>query len=272
MKDRVFTILHLSLAEHAQPSLLAFKGNRESWLRHALSERFEFFGRESKKFEWVPRIITNEHILGLIQAEKPYEYHDAPAEGGGERVDNFWQGTYVFLDPTHHEDGQKLAIENDVVGTPRSLALALFNCINSRDDAPFSCIPKLIFSDQDFWNFAKESGEILKYITFRFAIPNMFSPQSDIETDLKATGMETGADEVEVSFKSEVGVRTDNDRVRSAVDYSKQGAGTVTAKNFQGRSFSSNKLSKTERVRGNDLANPSDVTVTEVAKWVLGRE
>lgn len=272
MKDRVFTILHLSLAEYPQPSLLAFKGNRESWLRHALSERFVFVGRNSRRFEWVPKIVSHEHILGLIQAEKPYAYHDAPAEGGGERVDNFWQGAYLFLDPSHHEDGQKMAIENDVVGTPLSLALAIFKNINSREETPFSCIPKLIFKDQEFWKFAKESGEILRYITFKFAIPNMWSPQSDIEEDLKATGLETGAETVEVSFKSEGGVRTDNDRVKAAVEYSRRGAGTVTARNFQGKNFSSNMQAMTERVIADDLLEPSEVKVSAVAKRVLRRD
>ncbi len=187
-------------------------------------------------------------------------------------MDNFWQGTYLFLDPTHHEDGQKLAIENDVVGTPLSLALAIFNNINSRDEAPFSCIPKLIFKDQEFWKFAKESGQILRYITFKFAIPNMWSPQSDIEEDLKATGSDTGADTVEVSFKSEGGVRTDNDRVKAAVDYSRRGAGTVTAKNLEGKTFSSNNRAMTERVSADELLEPSDVKVSAVAKRVLGRD
>lgn len=271
MVDRVFSILHLSLVENKQPRFETFRGNREAWLRHALSQSFEFQGWGPKRLVWVPKSLQPDKILGLIQGQKPYSYHDAPSDGGGEKEDEFWQGAYLFLDPRHHDDGQKLAIENDVLGKPRALAVALFDHINGREDAPYNCVPELLFNEQDFWKFAKESGEVLKYIKFQFVVPNMWGLQSDLEEDLKDTGKETGSDHVDVTFKSKEGVRTNNERVQSAVAYAGRGAGIVTAKNLKGKKFSSASQPTTERIPGVDLDAPTIDAVNEVAKRILGR-
>jgi hypothetical protein len=269
--DRVFSILHLSLVERQQRDLLAFRGTREAWLREALKETFEFSGWGGKALVWVPKGQRNDLIYGLIQGKKVHSFHDAPSDGGAEKEEPFWQGAYLFLDPRHHDDGQKLAIENDVLGKPRTLAKALFDHINARPDNPYNCVAELTFDETDFWKFAKESGGILKYIKFEFVVPNMWGPQNDLEEDLKSTGKETGSDQVDVTLKGKDGVTTDNEKVRTAVAYAGRGAGVVKAKSRTGRRFSSSTQPTTKIVPKADLDQVTEAEVEGVARRVLGR-
>ena len=152
----------MSLIERKDPTFLSFRGTREEWLRKCLEESFEFPGWGGKTLVWVPKGERTDLIFGLIQGKKIHSYHDAPSEGGAEKEEPFWQGAYFFLDPRHHEDGQKLAIENDVLGQPRALAKALFDYVNQRQDVAYNCVAALTFDESDFWRFAEESGGILK--------------------------------------------------------------------------------------------------------------
>ncbi|WP_434613571.1 hypothetical protein [Tabrizicola sp. M-4] len=270
-EDRTFSIFHLSLVEHRQPTLTSFRGSREQWLRLSLSERFEFSGWGGKELVWVPKGVTNELVFGLIQGKKPHSFHDSPNEGGAEKVDEFWQGAYLFLDPRHHDDGQKMAIENDVLGRPRALAKALFDHINGRDDASYSVIPELIFDETDFWKFAEESGKVLSFIRFEFAVPNMWDPQGDLEKDLRSTGRKTGTEQVDVTFRAKNGVTTDNDIIKSGVKYAGRGAGRIKARNRDGKRYSSETRATVESVPKADLDEASNDMIEQIAKKVLGR-
>lgn len=271
MGNRTFSMMHLSLIEKDQLSFETFRGDRESWLRLALESSFEFLGWGGKELVWVPRGTHEDLIFGLIQGKRPHEFHESPNEGGGEIERDFWQGAYLFLDPRHHEDGQKLAIENDVLGKPRALSRALFDHINVRDDAPFRIISELIFDESDFWQFAKESNGLLKYIKFEFVVPNMWGPQNDLEEDLKDTGKETGTELVDVTFKSRKGVKANSEKVANAVRYSGRGAGVVKAKNMENKRFSSKTRPTTERVPKEVLDSASEEQVSSIARRVLGR-
>jgi hypothetical protein len=271
MANRVFSLLHLSLVEVTQPSLNVFRGSREDWLRRVLNSSFDFSGWGGRQLVWTPRGSYDDLIFGVIQGKKSHIFHEPPSRGGAETEDDFWQGAYVFLDPRHHDDGQKLAIENDVLGRPRTLAKSLFDYINAREDAPFTCIAEPMFDEQDFWKFSRESGGVLKYIKFEFVVPNMWGPQNDLEKDLKDTGKETGSDQVEVVLKSKDGVRTENDKVRSGVAYVSKGAGVVKAKNLEGKPYSSDQRPTKARVPREDLEDPSGASVGDVGRRLLGR-
>lgn len=272
MRDRVFSILHLSLVENKEPTFDSFSGSREEWLRFALKKPFEFQGRGGKLLYWVPKGARDDLIFGLIQGKKPHKYHEPPSAGGGEVEGDFWQGAFVFLDPRHHDDGQKLAVENDVLGRPRALAKALFDHVNSMVEAPYNCLAELVFNEDDFWRFAEESRGILRYIKFEFVVPNMWGPQNDLEEDLKETGRQTGSDSVEVTFRGKEGVRTENEKVRNGVAYSGRGAGVVKAKNLEGKRFSSVKEATQVSIPKEELDNPTEASVETAARRVLGRE
>lgn len=263
--------MHLSLVEKSQASLLDFRGTREEWLRHSLQFEFSFRGWGGAEYVWVPKSRENYLIFGLIQGKKPYSFHDSPEEGGDEKQEEFWQGAYVFLDPQHHEDGQKLAIENDVLGRPQALAKSLFDHISAREDAPFNCIPELIFDESDFWRFAEESGNVVKWVKFEFVVPNMWGPQNDLEEDLRDTGRDTGSDRVDVTFKGKNGVKTESEKVRDGVKYAGRGAGRVKARNFQGMPFSSDLRPTTVVVDDHELVGTSEIGLQATAEKVLRR-
>lgn len=269
MADRTFSLLHLSLVGRQRSLFGQFDGSREDWLRFALAENFSFSGWGNRELVWVPKRVSDGLIFGLVQGKAPHPHHESPNAGGGETVSDFWQGAYVFLDPTHHEDGQKLAVENDVMGKPRALAKALFDHLNEREDAPYTTIPELIFDESDFWSFSSDNGDILKYIRFRFVVPNMWGPQNELDEDLKETGKETGAEKVDVTFSGKGGVTTRNSKVRTAVEYSQRGAGEIRARSMTGKNFSSKNKATTKSVPKADLDDANDEALSAIAARVL---
>lgn len=269
MVERTFSLLHLNLIGRQQELFDQFHGSREQWLREALKVEFTFSGWGGRELVWLPKRVDDGLIFGLIQGRSPYAHHESPNAGGGETISDMWQGAYFFLDPTHHDDGQKLAIENDVLGKPRALAKALFDHLNDRSDAPYTTIPELIFDENDFWRFSTDNGDILRYIRFRFVVPNMWGPQNDLDEDLKETGTETGAELVDVTFSAKSGVTTRNQKVRTAVEYTQRGAGEIRAKSLTGDSYSSNTKPTTKSVPNADLDDASDEAISAIAARVL---
>jgi hypothetical protein len=261
--------MHLSLVERQRLLFGQFNGTREQWLRFALKDSFSFVGWGGRDLVWVPKRVKDGLIFGLIQGKAPHSHHKAPNAGGGETVSDMWQGAYLFLDPTHHDDGQKLALENDALGKPKALAKALFDHLNDREDAPYTTIPELIFDENDFWAFSEAHDDILKFIRFRFVVPNMWGPQHDLDKDLKETGAETGAEKVEVSFSGKSGVTTKNAKVRTAVEYSQRGAGDIRARSMTGKNFSSEDKASTKSVPRADLDDADDEALSAIAARVL---
>lgn len=269
MAERTFSLLHLNLVGRQRLLFGQFDGTREQWLREALKESFAFSGWGGRELVWLPKRSADGLVFGLIQGRSPHYHHESPNAGGAETVTDMWQGAYLFLDPSHHDDGQKLALENDVLGKPRALAKALFDHLNEREDAPYTIIPELIFNQSDFWNFSHDNGNIMEYIRFRFVVPNMWSPQNDLDDDLKETGTETGAEKVDVTFSSKSGVTTQNDKVRMAVEYTQRGAGDIRARSMTGDNFSSVTKPAQKSVPKADLDDASDEAVSSVAARVL---
>jgi uncharacterized protein YozE (UPF0346 family) len=269
MAERVFSLMHLSLVGRQKTLFGQFDGTREEWLRSALSQTFDFLGWGGRELVWVPKRAEDGLLFGLIQGKSPVAHHEEPTAGGAETVSDLWQGAYLFLDPSHHEEGQKLALENDVLGAPQSLAKYLFEHLNLRDDAPYTTIAELIFDENDFWKFSSQNNDILRYIRFRFVVPNMWGPQNDLDKDLKETGTETGAERVDVTFSSGAGVTTKNEKVESAVSYTQRGAGEIRARSMEGKNYSSKTEATTKSVPKADLDDASDEAVSAIAARVL---
>lgn len=249
MPEKAFTLFHLSLVPIQQLDIEMRTGEtRESWLRFALSEGFEFSHRAGGTLYWVPQGDADECILGIIQRTRSHSLHKPPREGGGEMVSDEWQGAYVLLDPTHHDEGQRVAVENDVVGMPRALIKSLADSLNRRPDAPFQIELEFLFDASRFWAFAQRHDNIMRRIAFEFVVPNMWGTESDLEKDLNETGRTTGAERVGVTFAGDHGVSTENDKVRNGVEYAEKGAGTVRALAQDGARFSSTKQPRVTRI------------------------
>lgn len=179
--------------------------------------------------------------MGLIQKTKIHELHEPPEKGGREISKEEWQGAYVIVDPTHHDEGQRIAVENDVVGRPSALIKSLSRYINLHDEAPYQIEIEPLWDASRFWAFASIHGNIMKKIEFDFVVPNMWDTEGDLDADLRDTGNITGAERVSVGFRSEHGVSTDNQKVREGVEYAERGAGTLAARAMDGSRFRSTK-------------------------------
>ncbi len=273
MPERTFTIFHLNLSAIRQLDIETVLLDRDDWIRNTLSEGFEFPHWGGGSLYWVPQGNIDECILGLIERERSHEHHKSPAEGGEEVQTKEWQGAYVLIDPTYHDEGQRIAIENDIVGQPQALLKSLVAEINERKSRPFNIDVEPLFDGKDFWAYAQKHGNILKTITFDFVVPNMWGTESDLEKDLEETKEETGAQRVKVSFKSNDGVTTDNQKVRDGVDYAEKGAGDITARSMDGDTYQSSDRPKSTSVPL--VSGKKDQMIEFFAKLkdrVLGRE
>jgi len=216
---------------------------------------------------------VDECIFGLLQRTRPHEFHKAPQEGGAEVVAEEWQGAYVLIDPTHHDEGQRVAVENDVVGQPRALLKSLVSALNDRNEAPYQIEVEPLFDASRFWSFARRHDNVLKSVTFDFVVPNMWGTETDLEKDLKDTGKQTGAERVTVGITGEHGVMVDNQKVRDGVEYAEKGAGTVRARALDGQRFYSTARARITRIPAVKAGGAALVDYfSKLRKKILGRE
>jgi hypothetical protein len=270
MAARKFTLFHLSLIQLRQMDIESFEGTREQWIRHSLKESFSFSYRGGVTMHWVklPDELDDECIYGLLELKRPHERHEPPERGGAEILTEEWQGAYIIIDPTHHNDGQKVAVENDIVGKPGAILGGLIDAINARTDKSYTIEFEPIFDSRSFWRFARDNDHILKSITFDFVVPNMWGAEDGLDKDLKDTGKDTGADRVKVNFSGQQGISTKSDRIKDGVKYAERGAGNVEAKAPDGTPYSSKTKLKTTSV---PKVEGDKTTVREYFKSVKGR-
>lgn len=243
---------------------------REQWLRNAFSRSFEFAHR-NKTFHWVPTSLEAPEIVGTVARQHMKAHHLTPDEGAAETISEEWQGAIVVIDPTSHDDGQKLAFEIDAtIGRTEAVLASLAAHINETRDATYDIEPKAIWTEREFWAWATAHSNLVKKITFDFAVPNMWSSTSNLEEELRELGRNTGAIKAKVGLESPDGVKTDSQQVSDAVQYSAQGAGDITATAINGDKFRSHKSRKMSKL----LAMPAD-GIQGLTTWVqkiLGRE
>jgi RNA polymerase subunit RPABC4/transcription elongation factor Spt4 len=240
MAERYFTLFHYSLLQIRQLDIESRRElDREGWIRFVLSKPFEFPYHGGSRLVWVPRGNLEECIYGLIQRQVEHVRHLPPVEGGDEVIGEEWQGAYVIIDPTDHNLGQRVAVENDMVGKPVTLMRYFFKAINDRFEAPFVAEVAPIFDSATFWTFVKKNGENLRFIRFRFFAPNMWGVESELEKELKDTREDTGAERVDIKFSGEEGVVATSKRVSQGVAYAERGSGTVYARAKNGARYTS---------------------------------
>lgn len=269
-----FTLFHISLIPISQPTFTTPDQSREDYLRQSLEQPFEFNDKSGRRLYWTPRLDFISAIVGIIQQEKDHKHHMPPSSGGVETVSPEWQGAYVVIDPTSHDDGQKMAVENDIVGRPATLVRSLLQHLNDNYDRPFTIEASLIFDSRSFWQFASQKGGKLKSVRFEFIVPNMWGTKSDLDADLKETGATTGAERVSVAFASSSGLHTDATKIREGVEYAERGAGVVRATALDGETYSSSTKPKTTMIADPEVILAQNVAVDEqrnLTDRILGR-
>lgn len=173
---------------------------------------------------------------------------------GGEETSSLeWQGAYVVIDPTHHDDGQKMSIENDIVGSPLLLTNALFAYLNEDPNAPFTIVPEPLFDSSTFWSFADKNAGVLRSVRFEFVVPNMFGITTNMDADLKEAGEDTGSDRVTLAFSAIKGIFARSKRILQAVAYAERGGGKIKATSLDGDTYNSDRKLKTAKISVDEL-------------------
>jgi len=239
----IFELFHLSLLEQRQPDLyeVPMSLTREAWLRQCLGHRFAFTHRNSE-VHWVPAETDTSFIIGNLVRLHPRRHHAPPDEGAMEVISDEWQGAMVIIDPTHHDDGQKVSFErDDTIGRPRPVLQSMATYLNTLPNAPYAIEPKPIFNTSSFWGWAAAHEFRLHSITFDFVVPNMWGSKSALDEDLRDLGS-AGVSRVKVKLDEgdkNDGIDAQSQQVRDGVDYSASGGGSLTAKAKNGDKFTS---------------------------------
>jgi hypothetical protein len=270
---KIFELFHLSLIPKRQSDIEHFKGTREEWLRDALGTRLQF-SHYASDFHWVPQPAEAGNIMGIVERQSTRAQHKPPEEGGAEFQGVEWQGAVVAVDPTHHDDGQKLAFERDpTIGAPGSVLGSLLNYVNDLPRAPYIIEAKPLFDGEGFWQFAERHSNVVRYVDFRLVVPNMFDSAGEFDKALRRTGRHTGATKVRLRLESPDGVVTDSPEVKAGVEHSEQGGGSITAQALDGERYNSTKRKRVTTIpalpipdaSGNRLFGP-------LLRKVFGRE
>jgi hypothetical protein len=273
IRERVFEHFHLSLIEHDQSDMFIHPLTREEWLRTTFSETFSFY-HMAKEFHWVPKSGADPYVVGIIERIRRRTQHKSPEEGAVEFVGQEWQGAMVIIDPRYRPDGQKVAFENKRdVGQPHAILASLTAFLNTRS-TQYSIHVKPIFDSETFRRFAARHGNVMRYVTFDFVVPNMFfGARLGVKKGLERVGTDTGAEGVKVTLDSDKGVRTDSQNVEDALEYSEQGNARVTAAALTGEKYSSTANRRIVKMRG--ILNAAELTEAGVRNWLrraLGRD
>ncbi len=114
-----FDLIRLVLISRAQTSLFERRAEsgepltREAWLRQIFSKTIEF-KHAKNDFHYIPDIEADKStdlLVGRIGRQFKAVENLSPDEGFIEVERAPWRASSVFIDPKHHDDGQKLGFE-----------------------------------------------------------------------------------------------------------------------------------------------------------------
>lgn len=262
-----FDQFHFSLIEREQPDLLEERLTREAWLRRKFGEAFTF-SHHGNQFYWVPKDVSDEFLVGIVERQKKQVQRTPPDQGADEFDGHIWTGAMVIIDPVNRPDGQKVAFEdNNQVGQAASILSSLVAHLNGFSAHQFALHFKPLFRGDSFWRFADKHGGRLEYVAFRFTVPNMiFSAGGGVKKGLERIGKDTDAQEIEVKLESEDGVKTDSKSVQEGLAYGEEGNARVTAKSLNGDYWSSTQRKMSVKMQS--ILNFADAKAEEIRRWL----
>ncbi len=214
------------------------------------------FEHYNNTFHYVPDSSAVGLSVLLGRLGRPFESDEnlAPDQQLQATVHYGWKAAVVVVDPTAHDDGQKVMMNHDtLVGNPLPLLSALVGQINSSQTlGPYSISVDPIFEASSFFAFAKENEGDITSLTFDLTVPNMFGGSDGLSTWLRDTNRQENAESVTLKLKNREGLKADTPDVREAVDYATKGGGRVKATTRRGKQFDSKDRAKTTKLAGDD--------------------
>lgn len=220
---------------------------REEWLRRFFKEEHTFQHRGTEFVYRPERSMAPPpgYIFGWLARERTLVERTPPSEGLELTEHAHWQASFVALDPSDHEDGQKVAAEeNALVGNPLAILQTLTKQMNSIPSAAYSAQIFPIVEEASFWRFASEHHNEIRSITFDVAAPNMFKSASDFQDELRTLRDTANVSNVKATLESDSVLDHTAQPIQEIVDYTEKGAGSLSATAVDGEVYHSEQHEK----------------------------
>ncbi|MBN8913416.1 MAG: hypothetical protein J0H65_15430 [Rhizobiales bacterium] len=229
--------------------------SREEWLRLYFSEE-RVFEHRGNTFLYVPardapRNLPASLIVGYIARQRLLNERTPPSAGFEPTEHGSWQGALLVVDPTHHDDGQKLAMEvRTEIGKPLSVLNSLADGMRLSPDLPppFDVQVHPIAEMHSFWRFAEQHDYQINWIMFDVAPPNMFGGADDFSNELRQLRDKNRVNRVKATLSSDSTIDVKQPNIEEVVDYTEMGAGSIKAKTTGNQFYNSRDHVKSDRI------------------------
>lgn len=248
--------------------------DRESWLRSIFSQKiaFTYF---STQFHYVPEVPSDDAddnlIVGRIGRQITVRENEPPDSGLHEMHRDTWRAGVFILDPRHHEDGQKAALEkNAAITDPLKILTALATAINLRQPPePYGLEVAAITEASTFWDFVNANRGRVTSVSFDLVTPNMFDGPENMDQELRAMRDNEHARRAKLSLENPDGLELNTDRIRGIVDYAAKGGGDIEARAKGRKSYNSRRKIRRAAVPVPDDDESLLAEVVEFAKKII---
>lgn len=235
-----FYLFRASLKQHV--NLFARQLSREEWLREAFSVPMAFSHRQ-EQFIYIPEknpVLDKNYIYGWIGRSTIVRERTSPEDGFLPTEHESWRAAFIAMDPSHHDDGQKIAMEfTSDVGRPGAILKSLFERVNQPESIPYVADVHAIVEQGSFWSFVRDSDDRIKSISFELAAPNMFGGKDDMQQELRALRDNENVSKVKTTLISDTSLNPHTQRMTEVVNYAEQGGGALKARNEAGKTYNS---------------------------------
>lgn len=274
-----FELFHLSLLQRQQLDIEgeSYKDfTREQWLTKIFSEDFPFVSYGSEFYYLATEALNFPSILvGKLGRHLVREENSPPDQGLEKYTRDTWLASVVVIDPTHHEDGQKLAIQSVAdIGKASTLIKNYIRAVNEKyPHGPYQIEISQIVETGSFWNFVEENKGRVTSVSFDFIAPNMLGADDEFYEEMRDYRDSEKARKIRLAIENPEGIDPETDKIKRAVNYALEGRGTVKARAKGNKRYNSEE--KVRRVyiddikeKGMELAKVAG----EFASRILGRE
>ena len=271
-----FDLLRLGLLERPinlfEAAGIERRPSREEWLRDLFNRSIVFVHR-TEEFHYVPDPSMPPEsavIIGRIGRRTAVPDHEPPAKGLADTKRDAWAAVRIVIDPRHHTDGQKLAVQHDrKVGAPLALVSSLANELNVHP-YPYEIELSPIVNADTFWGFVDTHKGKITSVSFEFISPNMFGEKDDYDREMKELRDREKARKAKLELENRDGLELQTPRVQRAVDYISPGQGRIRAKTKDGHTFKSEDKIKRVGIPNKEAKRMStEQLLVELARRIL---
>lgn len=271
-----YDLMHLSVLRRSGGPLLDLMEEgkdvvptREEWLRSILSKAIPFTHRKGL-YHYAPAAGLDPNIIVARIGRRTAVTENAPPEENLNEVTRTqWLASVVLIDPRHHDQGQKAAMEmKSKVGGPLPLLRSLAAKINSSDPPePYVLQVSNIAEEATFWTFVSANKGQIVEASFELIAPNMFAQENDFDKEMQALKDEVKIQKMRVDLQSDDGLNLNTKRVENTATYAAKGGGVIKAKTKSGKRFNSS--TKSKKVSVPAAPKPKDGQLVEtVVGWI----